>query len=172
MSRGVILDADPVRITIERGLVAKRLLIATNGSAAADAAVEAGLEVAEAMRAKVTFLHAASPLAEQLFAEYPVDGLSLDVIVARDAVLRAAVQRARQMKVDHEVKVLADEGDTADLAASIAGVAHGIGASMIIVGSRGRGAAAGAVLGSVSHNLIKYATIPVLVVHAQLPSPA
>jgi len=36
---------------------------------------------------------------------------------------------------------------------------------MIITGSRGRSAVAGAILGSFSHNLIRYATVPVLVVH-------
>ena len=37
---------------------------------------------------------------------------------------------------------------------------------MIVTGSRGRSAAAGAVLGSLSHNLLREAALAVLVVHA------
>jgi len=62
--------------------------------------------------------------------------------------------------------VIADEGGSVELALEIAGIASGSDASMIVTGSRGRGAVAGAVLGSVSHSLITHATVPVLVVHA------
>lgn len=57
-------------------------------------------------------------------------------------------------------------GSSAELAVDIAGIADGLGASMIVVGSRGRDSVAGVVLGSTSHNLIKWAAVPVLVVHA------
>lgn len=141
------------------------ILIATDGSAAASAAVEAGLKLAAATQARVRFVHAASPLAEDLYADYPLQGPPPEEILARDSVLEAAFARAREMGAEAEVEVLAGE-HTADLAAGIAGLAEGIDASMIVVGSRGRGTVAGVVLGSVSHNLLKYATIPVLVVHA------
>lgn len=111
------------------------------------------------------FVHAASPLAEELFDEYLGDGPTVEQILAADSVLAAAVECAKQQGVEVEVELIPDAG-SADLAAMISGEAEGIGASMIVTGSRGRGSVAGAVLGSVSHNLIKYATIPVLVVHS------
>ncbi len=144
------------------------ILIATDGSPAADAAVEAGLRLARCLRAPVRFIHAASPLAEDLFAEFALTGPPEDVILARDHVLRDAAAAADALEVDADFEVLTAE-PAGDLAAGIAGLAEGIGASMIVVGSRGRGTVAGAVLGSVSHNLLKYAAIPVLVVHAPDP---
>jgi nucleotide-binding universal stress UspA family protein len=144
----------------------QRIVIATDGSPAADAAVGVGLDVAAATRAGVRFVHAVSPLAEQLFAEYPMEGPPLEQVLANDRVLAAAVAQAEEKGVDAEVDLIGEFGDTADLAAAIAGIAAGIDASMIVVGSRGRGAVAGAVLGSVSHNLIRWATRPVLIVHA------
>jgi nucleotide-binding universal stress UspA family protein len=143
----------------------KKLLIATDGSPAATAAVEVGLEVAAAMNATVRFVHAASPSAEELFAQYPEEGPSAEQIVAHDPVLAEAWKKAGEKGVEADVELVTDVGNSADLAADVAGIAAGIGAIMIVTGSRGRGAVAGAVLGSVSHNLIKYATVPVLVVH-------
>jgi nucleotide-binding universal stress UspA family protein len=116
------------------------------------------------LRRTVRFVHGTSPLAEELFAEYQGDGPPVERILAEDSVLASAVACARRQGVEVEVELIAD-ADSADLAAAIAGEAEGANASMIVVGSRGRGSVAGAVLGSVSHNLIKYATVPVLVVH-------
>ena len=143
----------------------KSILIAIDGSPAAHAAVAAGLEVALAMQASVSFVHA-SPLARKLFDLYPMDGPPIDKILERDDVLRDAMEQAKQQSVDAEPRLIAREGSSADLAADLAGMATGLEASMIVVGSRGRGLVAGEVLGSVSHNLIKWATVPILIVHA------
>jgi nucleotide-binding universal stress UspA family protein len=144
----------------------RTLLIATDGSPAGTAAVEAGLDLAAATRARVRFVHADTPVAEDLFDRH-VDsgGPSSDQIVASDPVLADAQQRARAQGVEADVELITAGGGSADLAADIAGIAAGIDATMIVTGSRGRGMVAGAVLGSVSHNLIRYATVPVLIVH-------
>jgi len=118
-----------------------------------------------AMQASVSFVHA-SPLARELFELYPMDGPPVDKILEWDEVLRDAIEQARKESVDAEPRLLVREGHSADVAVDIAGMAEGLEASMIIVGSRGRGLVAGEVLGSVSHNLIKWATVPILIVHA------
>jgi nucleotide-binding universal stress UspA family protein len=147
--------------------VAPKLLVAVDGSPAASAAIDAALDLASAMGAPVLFVHAASPLAEDLFAEGSNDDApTADTIAARDPVLADARGRAGERGVEADVHLVAHEGHSPDLAAQISGIAAGSGATMIVTGSRGRGALAGAVLGSVSHNLIKHATVPVLVVHA------
>ncbi len=143
----------------------RRLLVAVDGSPASNAAVEVALEIAAAMEAGVLFVHASSPLAEQLFADYPDDVPPAGEISARDPVLAAAGGRAAGRGVEAELEIVADEGGSVRLATEIAGLAAGRSAFMIVTGSRGRGTVAGSVLGSVSHNLIKHATVPVLVVH-------
>jgi len=147
--------------------VVHKLLVAVDGSPAASEAIDAALDLASTMGAPVVFVHAASPLAEDVFAEGSnEEPVTPDTIVARDPVLADAGRRAGERGVEADFHLVAHEGHSPDLAAEIAGIAAGSGASMIVTGSRGRGALAGAVLGSVSHNLIKHATVPVLVVHA------
>lgn len=143
----------------------KRVCVAVDGSPAADAAVAVGLELAAVLGSSVRFVHAASPLADQLFADNRPDGPTPEQIAASDPVLGSALTRARDAGIDAEVELLANESSD-DLAATLAGIANGIDAGLIVCGSRGRSSAAGAVLGSVSHNLIKRATLPVLIVHA------
>jgi nucleotide-binding universal stress UspA family protein len=62
--------------------------------------------------------------------------------------------------------VIHDEHGTSDIAEAIAGIAEGTDAAMVVVGTRGRGSLAGAVLGSVSQRLLAVSRIPVVVVRA------
>ena len=144
----------------------RTVLVAVDGSPAADAAIAAGLELAAALGSPLRFIHAASPVAERLFRENVENGPTADQIVADDPVLADALQRARDAGVEAGVELVGGEGHTGDLAALIAGTADGLDASVIVCGSRGRGSVSGAVLGSVSHNLIRYAAVPVMIVHA------
>jgi nucleotide-binding universal stress UspA family protein len=148
----------------------KRILIAVDGSPAADAAVEVGLQLAGDTGSSVRFIHASSPLAEELAEEWPEDGPPSAEILARDQVLADAVSSARDAGVEAEVGLISSEADLGDLAAVITGVAAGIDAQLIVVGSRGRGALTGAVLGSVSHALLKYSSVPVVTVHSKAGS--
>jgi nucleotide-binding universal stress UspA family protein len=142
-----------------------QILVAVDGSPAASAAVEQALKLAAAMKGSVRFVHASPRLAADLYAAYPVEGPPREELLARDPVLGDAFARAQESGVPAEVEVISDVRGTADLAAAIAAIAEGVGASMIVTGSRGRGPVAGSVLGSVSHNLIKWSTLPVLIVH-------
>ncbi len=149
--------------SVEDPLMTETLLVATDGSACAAGAIEAALRLARQTGARVTFVHADDRLAEALFELETIDLPTAEQVAARDEVLAVAARLARQAGVQAELRVIGAEGDTGDLAASLAGMADGIGAAMIVVGSRGRGAFTGALLGSVSHNLIKYSRVPVLI---------
>jgi nucleotide-binding universal stress UspA family protein len=142
----------------------KHILIAVDGSPAATAAVDAGLEVAAAMEARVTFVHASSRLAWKDFAQSRPRNRRWRSCWARTRCSPPLSDGRGTTGVDADAEMIAEEGGAARLGASIAGVAHGLDAMMIVVGSRGLGAVSGGVLGSVSQNVIRLANVPVLVV--------
>ena len=139
-------------------------MVAIDGSPAAEQAVAVALDLASAQTAKVVFVHY-SPIAATLLEAAPDRGPSPEGIEAADSVLGAAAKKGRERGIAFELEIL-DERGTSDIAASLAGIAEARGASMVVVGSRGRGPIAGAVLGSVSYGLLSLSRVPVLVAHA------
>ena len=135
----------------------KRIVIATDGSAGAGEALETGLSLARESGAVVTLVYVrAKPLpilGDPLYQR----SLSSELLQARGA-LRDATALAEQAGVEFETEIL--EGNAADRVAEIARLRD---ADLIVVGSRGRGAFAGALLGSVSTDLVQRADRPVLV---------
>jgi nucleotide-binding universal stress UspA family protein len=140
------------------------IVVAVDGSPAAEQAVAVALDLASAQTAKVVFVHY-SPIAATLLEAAPDSGPSQEGIEAADGVLSAAAKKGRERGIAFELEIL-DERGTSDIAASLAGIAEARGASLVVVGSRGRGPIAGAVLGSVSYGLLSLSRVPVLVAHA------
>lgn len=139
-------------------------MVAVDGSPAAEQAVAVALDLASAQTAKVVFVHY-SPIAATLLEAAPDRGPSPEGIEAADSVLGAAAKKGRERGIAFDLEIL-DERGTSDIAASLAGIAEARGASLVVVGSRGRGPIAGAVLGSVSYGLLSLSRVPVLVAHA------
>ena len=140
------------------------IVIAVDGSPAADHATAVGLDIAAAQKAKVLFVHF-SPIWRSLFESEPVDGPSQQTIEQEDPVLGAAAKEARARGVGFELELVDEHGAKA-IADSIVGIAEGRDAQLIVVGTRGRGAVTGAVLGSVSHELLGISRLPVVVTRA------
>jgi nucleotide-binding universal stress UspA family protein len=148
----------------------KKILIATDGSPSAREAVEFGLELAGEHAAEVTFLHVV-PILDRSFA----DGIGvpaarphrIDEVDRRP--LEDALALASERDVDAKAELLA--GLPAD---EIVAYADSIDADLIVLGSRGRGALATALLGSCSRGVLHEARRPVLVVrgaHVREPEP-
>jgi nucleotide-binding universal stress UspA family protein len=135
----------------------ERILIAIDGSPGAREALETGLALARGAGAIATVVyvrHAPPPI---LGDPYYQRSLSQEFMRARVAMADAEALAAT-MSVDIEPEVL--EGHPARC---VLDLADARGAGLIVVGSRGRGALAGAVLGSVSAEIAHNARRPVLV---------
>jgi nucleotide-binding universal stress UspA family protein len=142
----------------------RSILIATDGSNGSDAAVAAGLELAGEFGAAVTFAYVRDPIS-LLGEPYFQEVLTTQQETARTALAKAkAVGDAAGIATEGEIL----EGSPAD---AILDLARARNVDLIVVGSRGRGAIAGALLGSTSTALVRRADRPVLVVKEPARTP-
>jgi nucleotide-binding universal stress UspA family protein len=137
----------------------KQILIATDGSPSAQEAVDVGLELAKEQGADVTFVHVTS--AEEVRggrggAHAYTHGEEID---ESETALKAAADAAEEAGVSHALERIS--GETVETIVALADTKN---ADMIVLGSRGRNAVASALLGSVSHGVLRHASRPVLVV--------
>jgi nucleotide-binding universal stress UspA family protein len=136
----------------------KTILIATDGSEAADEALEVAIALAKDTGAVLDVLSVRPPrVAGRGGAGAPI--LEVEELDGPEHIADAAAQRAREAGV--EAAPHAAHGDVVDCIASAAAT---LGADLLVVGSRGMGSLSGAVLGSVSHALIRKSPIPVTIV--------
>jgi nucleotide-binding universal stress UspA family protein len=133
----------------------RTVIIATDGSKSADKAVAAGGELAQALGARAVLIYV-RPSLGSLGAPYYQEKLTEQMEHARSALERAGGLLG-DVEADEEIL----EGDAAE---QIVELARARDATMIVVGSRGHGAVAGALLGSVSSAVIHRSDRPVLVV--------
>jgi nucleotide-binding universal stress UspA family protein len=136
----------------------KKILIATDDSETARAAIDAGLELAEQEQAEIVFVHVTSLLDlspgngdEKAPARLPRP--------ETDPVLCAALERAGDRGIEATGELLIGYPPKQILA-----LARDIDADVIMVGSRGLGPVKSAVLGSTSRELVTKANRPVMVV--------
>ena len=147
----------------------ERILIAADGSASGNEAIEYGLQIAEKHGAKVTFFHAMDPVA---FSEWrsnvdaeegTVRAFPFQLDAGEEAMLVEATRQAKLRGVESNVEIGSGEP-----VAEIIAHAESIDADLIIVGSRDRQEVAGSLLGSVSRGVLHEAPRPVLVVRRKL----
>lgn len=137
----------------------KRIMIATDGSAGAWAAVEEGVELASEVGADVTFVTVRDDV-PLLGDPWYQRRLTAQLERARAALDRAE-RHAELLGVGSDSEIL--EGDPATC---IAEATRARDADLVVVGSRGHGALTSALIGSVSRSLIERSAVPVMVVRA------
>lgn len=138
----------------------KRILIATDGSEESRQAVGFGLELADEQAAQVVLVHVA-PAVDVL----PTTGFGMTGAVPHElsdydwSPLGDARALAEERGINVRTQML--RGEIVD---EIVAYADTIDADLIVVGSRGHGVLASALLGSVSRGVLHEARRPVLVV--------
>jgi nucleotide-binding universal stress UspA family protein len=147
--------------------MARSILIAVDGSTESRQATEVGLELAADRGASVTFLHVDPAIAEALYELDPVHGPSQEQILDADPVLAEAAALARAKGVPARVEVAGSSRERpslSEIADAIVGIAEGLEAELIVLGSRGHGLLENVLLGSVSSGVLERSTVPVVVV--------
>ena len=138
-----------------------KILIATDGSESAHEAVEFGLELAVEQDATAFIVHVAPLVDVMPYANfgYVAPTLPHEFDDHDRELLQEAVELATEKGVDVETTLL--KGRPAD---EIVAFADSIDADLIVVGSRGHGAIASALIGSVSRGVLHESRRPVLIV--------
>lgn len=124
----------------------QRILIAVDGSKAADSAVDVGLDLAAAQQAETTFIYVLAPAATADYHRILLD--------ASKRAERRGIASWRELKAGRSV------------ARAIVEYADEIDADLIVIGMRSLGTVTTALLGSTCRAVLKRTTRPTLVVHA------
>jgi nucleotide-binding universal stress UspA family protein len=130
---------------------------ATDGSDEARAALDLAIELCKETGASLAVISVKPPLHAGKGISLPISEVEEPQGVEHIAAASADVARAAGLKVE----VHTPHGDPAT---EIAAIADGLGADLLVVGSRGFGAVHGALVGSVSRALMKRSKVPVTVV--------
>jgi nucleotide-binding universal stress UspA family protein len=149
----------------------KKILIATDGSPSSGEAVDFGVELAVEHEASVIFVHVAPALDVLPVTGYGMGGAMPHVPHELDEVDRVALEDAEQTAerkgVHATSKLLV--GNPVD---EIVAYADSQGVDLIVVGSRGRGTLASALLGSVSRGILAESKRPVAIIRGLAAAPA
>ena len=137
-----------------------KILIATDGSPTSQEAIEFGIELAEEEDAAVVFVHVV-PLMDRV----PMSVIGMVGALSHEPSEhdREALEEAEALAEQHGVRATTKllRGDT-DV--EIVAYADNLDVDLIVVGSRGHGALAGALLGSVSRGVLSESKRPVAVI--------
>ena len=137
----------------------KKILIATDGSPSAREAVAFGLELAAEQSAEAIVVHVVHAVDILPTAAFGIPGALRHPLTADDRMpLEEASTLAAEEGVSARTELLT--GNPVD---EIVAYADSIDADLVVVGSRGHGAVASALLGSVSQGVLHEARRPVLV---------
>lgn len=149
-------------------LSSKRILLATDGSEEATVAGQAATEVAQKTDSELHLVHISHPLYDPSYFEEIYTGDDL-----KDE--EAEIQREEQKLLKKQVKSVEAAGGSVAQAhyragrpnSEITDLAEEIGASLVVVGSRGLGTMSRVLMGSVSDSVVHHAHCSVMVVRKE-----
>lgn len=144
----------------------RRILVAVDGSEPALRAVEQAAALARLAGAELQLLFAIEPMGLRGLGDVLPPGRLAEVVREVERALRdeadAQLRRPRAICEAAGVRYRVDVVFKLPVEAILEAATD---ADLVVLGSRGRGAVAGALFGSVSHRVIGASPVPVLVVH-------
>ena len=140
----------------------KKILLAADGSPHAEGALRYARDLALRDDAQVIVVHAVPQVPDYL-GEPEWQKLASRNVAEGEQVAGHAAENLRKAGVDVIVEVL--EGLPADAILRVADVRQ---PDLIVMGSRGHGEVASLLLGSVSHRVLAYTRVPVMIVRATM----
>ena len=144
----------------------KHLLVPTDGSKLSDKAVVQAIELAKALEADITFLHATPGMPRPVYA----DGVSVEMVSRKEFTQRAKADAAKLLgKTSAKANAAGIEAKVVHVFTdtpweSIVAVAKKVKADAIVMASHGRRGIASLLLGSETTKVLTHSTVPVLVV--------
>lgn len=139
----------------------RNILVAVDGSKESKLALADAVDLALDSNAKLTVLHVCTPAPAMARTSAVGAAAAAELPEYHSKVLREMVQLVPK---ELPVTTLLRQGNAAH---EIVKVAREYEHDLIVIGSRGRGRATAALLGSVSHAVLHEAQVPVLVVHSR-----
>ncbi len=139
--------------------MSSKIVVGVDGSDWSDRALAAAAEIAKRDGASLVLCH----VVERIAAKGDMAPLHADEPELKEAIEKRAAE-LREEGIDAEVRMEAII--LGGPARSIADVAEEVGADLVVVGTRGRSALGGAILGSVTQKLLHLVSCPVLCVPA------
>jgi nucleotide-binding universal stress UspA family protein len=144
----------------------KNILVATEFSAAAEAALDYALCLAVALGDKVHVVHAYQlPLGLVAFppsAPLPSPDIAARIVSSAEQELAACMAKRKGTKV--EVVPILKHADPRE---AVLAVARDVAADLVIMGTHGRQGIARALIGSVAEAVVRASPIPVMTVHGR-----
>ncbi|MEO5633095.1 universal stress protein [Gaiella sp.] len=141
----------------------REILVATDGSPAAQAALEEALALSLATGSGLAVITVWRALQGDFGLAYPSTAVLADILDAERTHAEVTLGVAVEQAVEAGVPIITFLA-TGDPAESICAYATEIDARLVAVGTRGHGTVAALLLGSVSQAVVRHAPCPVLVV--------
>ncbi|OAS19702.1 universal stress protein [Paenibacillus oryzisoli] len=135
-----------------------KILVAYDGSEASDKALDSAIKLAQLNHySKLEIIHIFNMPTYDVGGQYLVPPIEIEQAYSEDVVAKIKKKISNFTNVNIEVR-------KGSIAKQILQYAQEIHADLIVVGSRGLNSLGEFVLGSVSHNVVQHAPIPVLII--------
>lgn len=142
----------------------KKILVAVDGSATSDLALDEAVRLTLDQKAQLRIVHALDQVALVLDTPYVLQEFLDAARKAGEDILERARARASEAGVEAETKLSGAESFGERIAALVNNEALDWPADLIVIGTHGRRGFSNVLMGSVAMGVVRTATVPVLLV--------